>query len=248
MRQGLRFAVATLCVLAVGSTPAAAALPVFDGAMSFPAITGPEDPEHYSWEVVLGVDQQLRLVDDRHAVAFNGGDEEHPAFTIVATDAHDARGEAVPTTIAVTDGNVITLTVHHRGGNRKANGAPFDYPIVAGRGWEGGFSTTIVEGPPPASTPTLHGQVEDQAVCLVPGLAGRTLAAARRRLKGAGCRLGAVRRQKPGFPVGMVRRQSERPGKTLPIGATVDVMLGAVPRRYRPSRGSSASISSAVPS
>lgn len=95
---------------------------------------------------------------------------------------------AVPTSIAVTGESDFTVTVHHREGNPAAGGAPFDYPISPGVGWEGGFQTTIVtmppgESPPPAPT---------TPACKVPNLVGSTLPASRRKLKRAHCKLGPV--------------------------------------------------------
>jgi hypothetical protein len=121
--------------------------PVFDGTMTFPMIDGPEGPEEYSWMVSLAEGQELESIDDQHAEVYyaNG---HHPALGISAELAHDASGSNVPTTLSVSDGDVITLTVHHRAGDPAADGAPFKYPIVGGQGWEGGFQTVIVSGPP----------------------------------------------------------------------------------------------------
>jgi hypothetical protein len=123
------------------------AIPPYDGAMGFPMINGPADPEEFSWEVVLGEGQGLESIDDQHAqVYYTKG--HHPAFGISAVAAHDADGSSVPTSLSVSGGDVITLTVHHRAGDPAKGGAPFDYPIVAGSGWEGGFQTVVVSGPP----------------------------------------------------------------------------------------------------
>ncbi len=123
------------------------AIPPYDGTMIFPMINGPADPEEFSWEVVLSEGQELESVDDQHAqVYYTEG--HHPALGISAVAAHDADGSSVPTSLSVSGGNVITLTVHHRAGDPTKGGAPFDYPIVAGSGWEGGLQTVIVSGPP----------------------------------------------------------------------------------------------------
>ncbi|HEX5592146.1 MAG TPA: hypothetical protein VFX35_02220 [Solirubrobacterales bacterium] len=82
------------------------------GLMSFQAIQGPEDPEDYCWEVKLGEDQALRQINDREAEVYTTDSEEHHNFSITAVLAHDAEGVSVPTTLAVTEPNLITLTVH----------------------------------------------------------------------------------------------------------------------------------------
>jgi len=196
--------------------PAAAsgAVPLYDGGMTFQSIQGPESPEDYTWEVNLGEEQELRAVDDRHAAVYYT-DTEHVAFQIEATPAHDAEGVAVPTTLAVTQPNVITLTVHHRS-------ATFDYPVTQGVGWEGGFKTepTVViepnrEGPPPT--------------CVVPDLSNRTLRASRRILHRAHCKLGRVRGERRREV--RVTQQYRLAGRMLPVWTAVDVRAGA-PGQY----------------
>jgi hypothetical protein len=115
--------------------------------MSFPTIAGSTDPEEFSGEVVLSEGQELEAIDDQHAEVFYT-DGPHPGLGISAEAAHDANGSNVPTTLSVSDGNVITLTVHHRAGDPAQDGAPFDYPITAGQGWNGDYQTVIVAGPP----------------------------------------------------------------------------------------------------
>jgi len=124
-----------------------------DGGMVFPEIQGPEGPEDYCWEVEMSHDQELVWIDDRHAAVYYN--DSTLAFSIEAPPAHDVEGTTVPTTIAVSQGNLITLTVHHRAGNPAAGGAPFDYPIIEGTGWEGGFHTTEIQlaEPQPAAAP-----------------------------------------------------------------------------------------------
>jgi len=189
--------------------------PLYQGGMSFHAIQGPEGPEQFSWTVRLDTGQNLVQVDERHAeVRF---DEDHVAVGIEAVAAHDAEGTSVPTTLAVSEGDVITLTVHHRAGNPLAGGAPFDYPVVAGVGWEGGFHTYQVQMPPretPQPAPT----------CVVPKLTGRSLGGSRARLANAGCKLGAVR-GKRGKGAKVVK-QCKPPGTVLGAGARVAVKLG----------------------
>jgi hypothetical protein len=122
----------------------AAEPPRYVGDMTFPKITGPEGPEAFSWQIWLEEGQELRQVDGQRAVVlFENG---LLAFSIAAEEAHDAEGTGVPTTLTVTQPNIITLTVLHREGNPEAGDAPFRYPIVAGRGWSGGFQTHIGGG------------------------------------------------------------------------------------------------------
>lgn len=212
--------VAAIFAALPGAAVAAEPCPPFDGSMSFPNIHGSEDPEDYCWEVQLGEDQELRQVSDTEAKVLDEGG--HVAFTIEAEPAHDAIGTEVPTTLAVTDPNLITLTVHHRAGNPAAGGAPFDYPVVQGAGWEGGFQTVTVSLPPteqgtnpPASPPT--------PTCEVPFLQGRTLKAARRALRRAGCALGPVHGER-GRGAKVVK-QYRRVGKALAAGTEVGVKL-----------------------
>lgn len=209
--------VALLCLAAPA---AAAAFPPYDGGQMFPAIHGPEDPEDYTWEVQLGEEQTLEAVDDQHAVVrYENGSV---AFTINAEPAHDATGATVPTTIAVTEPNLFTLTVHHLAGSPAAGGAPFTYPISAGAGWEGGVATVTVTMPPATET---SAPPPSAPACLVPDLAGRSLKAARRQLRRADCRLGKVRgERKKGAKV---VRQYRKPGKSLPARTEVGVKLAA---------------------
>jgi hypothetical protein len=204
---------AFVLILAMAApTGAAADLPTYDGGMTFQSIQGPDGPEEFSWEVNLYEGQYLQQLDETHAGVFY--EEGHPAFSIEAVAAHAADGATVPTTLAVSQPNVITLTVHHRAGNPAAGGAPFDYPVIAGSGWEGGFQTHIVEGPPgemPPAPPT----------CVVPDLTNRTLRASRKILHRAHCRLGRVRGERRREV--RVTQQFRPVGRVLPIWTAVDV-------------------------
>jgi hypothetical protein len=187
--------------------------------MAFPAITGPEGPEDYCFEVTLSEEQELQQIDDQTVQVFESGG--FPSFTITAEKAHDAEGATVPTTLAKTDRNVVTLTVHHREGNPAAGGAPFDYPVVGGAGWEGGFQTFEVQMPP-ATEQTAPPQ-PPAPQCNVPALQGRTLRAARRALQHANCRLGPIRGEhRRGAKV---VKQYRRYGAVLPAGAEIGVKL-----------------------
>lgn len=202
-----------------GSAAAGTCRPLNDGGQVFGQINGPEDPEDYCFEVQLGAEQELRQIDNRHVgVFYNTG---QPSFEITAKEASDAVGATAPTTLALTGANVVTLTVHHREGNPLANGAPFDYPVVGGSGWEGGFHTVEVAMSPAAPPPV----VEEAPIpsCEVPVLQGRTLKAARRALLSAGCQLGPIRgRRHPGARIVKQYRPAYR---VLPAGTEVGVKL-----------------------
>jgi hypothetical protein len=204
--------------LAVGA--AAEPLPPYDGLMSFPTIQGPDGPEEFSWAVKLGEEQELRAIDDTHAGVYYTGSEEHLVLTIAAGHAHAADGVNVPTTLAVTQPNVITLKVHHRAGNPAAGGAPFDYPVIAGSGWEGGFQQHTVVGPPPTEQETAPAA---PVVCSVPYLSGLTLKASRRQLRRSHCKLGAVRGERSRRA--RVVKQFRKPGRELPAGTEVGIKL-----------------------
>jgi PASTA domain-containing protein len=240
MRRGLFVGVVALVLMAAGLIPASAvALPPYGGAMSF-QIEEPADPEEYSWEVGLAAGQELQAIDEQHAAVYYT--EGHVrAFTITAESAHDAVGSTVPTSLSVSNGNVITLNVHHRAGNPAANGVPFVYPVVAGQGWEGGFQTEIVTGPKDEQElreererkareerEAARGTVESIGNCLVPRLKGRSLKASRKLLRDAKCRIGDVRKLNAApYKAGKVVRQSPKPSRFLPPQTAVDLTLGA---------------------
>jgi hypothetical protein len=205
-------------------------------------IQDPSGPEDYSWEVQLAKNQALEQVDDQTAVVYYVGDHT-TAFPITAEPAHDAEGASVPTTLAVTGSDVITLTVHHRAGNPKTGGTPFDYPILAGQGWEGGFQTVYITGPPDEAElgeqrerrerqewEALEARRSEVAAegCVVPRLKGKSLKASRRRLVRAGCKVGSVTVRKKGDSMKAARviGQSPRPGVALDPPLTVDLKLG----------------------
>ena len=211
--------VTALVCAAVPSVAAAEPCLGYDGGMTFPEITGPEGPEDYCFEVTLSEEQELRQINDQTVQIFESGG--FPSLTITAEKAHDADGTTVPTTLAKTGRNVVTLTVHHREGNPAAGGAPFDYPVTGGPGWEGGFQTVEVQMSP-ATEQTAAPQTPAPQ-CDVPALQGRTLKAARRALEHADCRLGPVHgRHRRGAKV---VKQYRRYGAVLPAGTEVGVKL-----------------------
>lgn len=220
MRLKLLTVLFVFCAALVPAGASAEPLPPYDGGMSFHDIQGPDGPEEFSWELSLGEEQELRQVDDRHAAVYYA-DGVHIAFGIEATAAHDAEGTNVPTTLVVTQPNVITLTVHHRG-------APFLYPVTSGAGWEGGFQTVQIEGPPDEwelAHPPIRGTTEPPQpttpTCVVPDLTGRTLRASRKILHRAHCLLGLVRGERRREV--RVTEQYRQVGKVLPAWTAVDV-------------------------
>lgn len=153
---GLLLVALVACAGLLGAASADAALPEYNGVQTFQDIRGPEGPEEFSWQVGLDEGQELRLVDDQHAEVLYS-EEERLSFTISAIPAHDAIGTNVPTTLAITQPDILTLTVHHREGNPAAGGASFDYPVIAGAGWEGGFHATERTITPEESAVATHG-------------------------------------------------------------------------------------------
>jgi hypothetical protein len=104
--------------------------PAYNGLMSFQAIRGTSASKEYSWQMMLNWDETLKLLDPEHAaVVWSDGTQ---AMLITATEAHGADGKKVATSLSVSGGNVLTLTVHHQ-----ASGVV--YPVVAGVGWQGGY-------------------------------------------------------------------------------------------------------------
>jgi hypothetical protein len=219
MRSAL-LAVSALILAMVTPSGAAADLPPYNGAMTFPSIQGSDGSEEFSWEVKLGDEEELRQIDATHAGVFWPDDTR--TLSIEAEKAHAADGARVPTTLTVTEPNVITLTVHHRAGDPAAGGAPFDYPVVAGEGWEGGFQTEQVILPPGDQPPL-------EPTCVVPDLTNRTLRASRKILHAAHCRLGRVRGER-NRAVHVVA-QYRQLGKVLPAWTRVDVKASA-PAQY----------------
>ena len=195
--------------------------------MTFPDIQDLLGPEEFSWEVTLSGGQALEQVSDQLVRVYYTDAPEHTAFVIAAVSAHDAVGTTVPTTLAAPSGNVITLTVRHRDGNPAAGGAPFDYPVIAGEGWEGGLQTSVVQMPPAELRPAGRGAVLASEGCLVPRLKSRGLRRSKKKLRETGCRIGEVTiRKGASAKTGRVVRQSPKPGTLLGSGAEVDVVLG----------------------
>jgi hypothetical protein len=208
-------------------------------------IRGLESPERYPLRVDLASRQELRQVSLTEVqVVYTDGTE---AFVITAEKAHDADGARVPTTLEVTGEDEITLTVHHRAGNPAAGGGPFDYPITAGEGWEGGpFQTVIIKGPPDEAelremserermekaiieaSPAAQVEPPPVVTCKVPMLRGYSLRGAKNRLRAAHCGIGAVHLANGTIPGrDKVVKQFDVAGTELAAGAPVAVKLGS---------------------
>jgi len=243
-RKRLAACAALLCALvaslAVAIAPAAAETgdaapirPLSEGGLNFPTIYGPESPEEYPFRLdPPSPEMRMRQVGDQEIVAeyIEGGSV---GYSLQAVPASDAVGATVPTTLALTEdeeGPVVTLTVHFRAGNPAAGGAPFVFPVVEGKGWEGGWFYGTVElgepkppatNPPPAPPPPAP-------TCTVPSLRGLGLRAAKARLRADHCAIGKVHlaggatRDK-----GEVVKQFRAAGTQLTAGAPVAVKLSA---------------------
>lgn len=204
-------------------------LPAYTGLLDFPAIHGPADPEEYSWRVNLHEGQELKAVDDQHAAVYS--EDGTAVMSIGPGPARDANGSAVPTSLSLSESDIVTLEVHHRDGDPAAGGAPFDYPITPGPSFEVGFSSaTFIAPNDEAQLQRERDRVareEREAAersCVVPRLKGHSLRVDRRKLREAGCRLGEVRGARA--PSAKVVRQSPGPGVVLGAGAEVSVKLG----------------------
>lgn len=218
---------------ACAETGGGGTLPTYEGTQ-FPVIYSAADPEAYSWRVELGPRQSLRWVSETEAVV------EYPdgtvAFTIHPEKAHDFEGTNVPTTLEVSEGEVLTVTVHHREGS-------YVYPVTAGEGWTATYKEpVIVKGPPdekeleearrrteeanlaaviaPVGVPTVS--------CEVPAIQGFSLKAAKARLRAAHCSIGRVHLATgAGAGKGTVVKQFRAAGTELGAGAPVAVKLGS---------------------
>jgi hypothetical protein len=125
------------------------------GAYSFPEIRDASAPEQYAFSMELSPQLHLEQIDERTVGVFYS--DGFQSFVLDAGLAHAADGATVPTSLAMTGPEEVTLTVHYKAGNPAAGGAPFALPIIGGKGWEGGYRTTTVElnepKPPPAAAP-----------------------------------------------------------------------------------------------
>lgn len=220
----IRSVVCAVIVLSlVAVAPAAAEVPPYSGG--WPTITGPESPEDYTYRVELSPSQELmQLSPTEVGVEYSDG---VMSFILYAGEAHDSNGASVPVTLAMTGVDLVTRTIHHREGNPAASFAPFEYPVVSGPGWDGGYRTITVEldePKPPTSEPSPA--TAPPPTCTVPSLRGYGLAAAKRLLRAADCGVGKVRLARGASKLeGKVVKQFEPVGKQLAPGAPVAVKL-----------------------
>lgn len=126
--------------------------PKFAGLMTFQDIRNAEAPEVYSWEVDLYGSESLKLLDEHDAAVYYEDGTE--AVLITPTPAHDASGAAVSTTLTVSEGNVLSLIVHHR------TMSGVRYPVVTGAAFTVGYEQVQVTEPPPPPDPTEPPQPE----------------------------------------------------------------------------------------
>lgn len=223
----MRFLVAALfasvfwIAAGLGAGSAHADVPAYVGDMGFPAIQDASGPEEYSWKVQLAGNQGLEQLDDQSVIIYYVSDHT-TALRISVEAAHDATGASVPTTLKATGGDVITLTVHHRAGNPIAGGASFDYPVLAGPGFESSYQPVIVQMPP---VEALEAATPESDHCVVPILKGKSLRASRKQLARSGCSLGRVIRKGNSGKSAKVFGQNPRAGATLSPGGSVSVKL-----------------------
>jgi hypothetical protein len=241
--------IASLLVVAAASAEEADTAPIqeYDSGAFF-WITGPESPERFPLRVTLDEEQFLEQVSPTEVEAEYAG--HGLAFRIVAAKAHDADGANVQTTLELTGRDLVTLVVHHRAGNPAAGGAPFDYPVTEGEGWEGGFQTIIVKGPPDETelremsereriekmiteaSPAAQVEPPPVITCRVPTLRGYSLHGAKNRLRAAHCGIGAVHLGTGATAGdGKVVKQFHPAGTELAAGAPVAVKLGTAASR-----------------
>jgi hypothetical protein len=90
---------------------------------------------------------------------------------------------------------------------------------ILGGGDQYSFVYAVESGtsPPPPPPPP--------AQCVVPGVVGTTLDAARVKIVGAGCSVGTVKRVRS-MQVGIVLAQNPAAGTTLPAGSRVNLTVG----------------------
>jgi hypothetical protein len=86
----------------------------------------------------------------------------------------------------------------------------------------------------PISYTRIHGDPPPTPACIVPKLAGKTLARAKAALRAAGCAVGKVTKPK-GIKGKKLVVKSSKPsaGKVLKVGSTVDLRLGPKPKKAR---------------
>ena len=124
----------------------------YNGLLDFQVIRDASAEEKFSWEVSLLSGENLTALPggSQAAVYFEGTIE---MMLIEAMPAHDALGHSVPTSLSVTAPNIVTLTVKHRSGG-------YVYPVLAGPGFEVGWSRVEVIKPPPTAKQGIEREFE----------------------------------------------------------------------------------------
>jgi len=125
--------------------------PEYNGAFMFTTVRGGNAPEDYAWHVKLNSGQYLVQYDPQHIQVMSKTGAE--AWLISATEARDATGIAVPTTISILGGSDVVLHLPHR-----AQG--YTYPISAGQSYLTGYATVVASLEIEPEKPT---EAEDQA-------------------------------------------------------------------------------------
>jgi hypothetical protein len=238
-------------VAPAGAEGGGASIPEYEGLGWFPTLHAPGDQDEFSWRVNLGKDQSLRLVSETEAwVEYKSGLE---SFAITAVPAKDRIGAIVPTTLRVSEGDVLTLVIHDREGDPAANGAPFSYPIVPANEWvDPNFQPTIVKGPPDekeiaeekaaaqrakeaqeaaakeAAKPPAPVSEPPTRTCTVPSLKSLALRAAKAKLRADHCGVGQIYLARGATTgKGKVVKQFKPAGTRLTAGTPVAVKLAA---------------------
>lgn len=126
--------------------------PLSDGGLSVADIRGPAAPEHYAYELKLNRKLRLRQPDPGHIEVYYW-EYGVTASVITAEQAHDVIGSLVPTHLSISGPEKVTLTVEHRA--ESPAGGSFQYPVLGGYGWQGGYylaSFEMNEPLPPAES------------------------------------------------------------------------------------------------
>jgi hypothetical protein len=144
-----------------------------------------------------------------------------PVATGTAADL-DSPGIAVEVAEGTTA--AFSATATDSSDNTSACSSPISYVRLKATAEGGGGEPHPNSGPTPANS-----------ACIVPRLAGKTLARAREALSAAGCRLGRLRKPRSrGRHQGNLVVRSTTPGPgASPAGGEVNLVLGPRPRRAR---------------
>jgi hypothetical protein len=151
-------------------------------------------------------------------LAVNAGNVLGPR-TLTVSKAGPGSGTVTSSPAGISCGSTCATTVGGVGGiqsitlNAAATTGSFT-------GWSGGGCSGAS-----TCTPTVAGATTVTANfggCVVPKVKGKKLKRAKKRLRGADCRLGKVKGQKGG----KVKKQKPKPGTVLPVDGKVKVTLG----------------------